>query len=402
MNKSILERQSPPEADMEGIRQKADSWLEISLEAIGHNLIEVRKRVGREVKILCVVKADAYGHGMCEVARTLVKEGADYLAVSNIHEAVALRKNGIAIPILVFGPSLFQEAEIIIEHQLTATVYEDKFPVVLSHKARERRTEAKVHIEVDTGMGRTGVASNHTIRFVKNLMGLKNLKIEGIYTHFPMAEENREFSLTQVKDFQIILNTLAKEGIDIPFKHAANSAAILNVPESYFNLVRPGLLLYGIYPTYLYRRRHDRASGAKGVTMNLLPALTFKTRIFHLRKAIVGTTIGYGRAHAVKNDTIIAILPIGYANGYSRFLSNKGEVLVKGMRTKIVGRICMNQIMVDVGRVSNVQVGDEVVLIGKQGDEQITVEEVAQKAGTIPHDIVCQIGKGLPRRYKDS
>ncbi|MBT9137836.1 MAG: Alanine racemase 1 [Syntrophomonadaceae bacterium] len=379
---------------------RQENWLGISLETISHNLTEVRRRVGREVRILCVVKADAYGHGICEVSHTLVKHGADYLAVSNIYEAVTLRKNGIAIPILVFGPSLLQEAEIIVEHQLTATVYEDKLPVVLSRKARNRRTEVKVHIEVDTGMGRTGVACNHAIGFVKNLMCLKNLKIEGIYTHFPVAEENREFSLAQVKDFQTVLRTLAREGIDIPLKHAANSAAILNVPESYFNLVRPGLLLYGIYPTYSYRTRHDRASGTEEATMSLLPALTLKTRIFHLRGAIAGATIGYGRAYTVKNDTIIAILPIGYANGYSRFLSNKGEVLVKGMRTRIVGRICMDQMMVDVGKVSDVRLGDEVVLIGKQGDNQITVEEVAQKAGTIPHDVVCQIGKGLPRRHK--
>ena len=376
-----------------------ESWLEIAPEAISHNLTEVRRRVGRKVKILCVVKADAYGHGICETSHALLKEGADYLAVSSVDEAVILRENEVSIPILIFGPSLPQEAGTIIEHQLTATVREDKFSTALSREAKKRKTDVKVHIEIDTGMGKAGVAKSSAIGFVKSLMRLKNLKIEGIYTHFPMAEEDRELSLTQVKDFQAVLECLREEGIDIPLKHAANSAAILNVPESYFNLVRPGLILYGIYPTYLCRARYDRASRAKKA-MSLLPALTLKTRIFHLRYAAPGTKIGYGGTYTVENDTVIAIVPIGYANGYSRFLSNKGEVLIKGMRARIVGRICMDQMMVDVGKVSNVQVGDEIVLIGKQGDNQITVEEVAQKIGTIPHDVVCQIGKGLPRKYK--
>lgn len=376
-----------------------ENLLEIAPEAISHNLTEVRRRVGGEVGILCVVKADAYGHGICETSHALIKEGADYLAVSNTDEAVVLRRNGITIPILVFGPTIAHEAEIIVEHQLTATVREDKFPAALSREAEKRRAKVKIHIEIDTGMGRAGVDRGYAIRFVKDMMRFPNLKIEGIYTHFPMAEENREFSLAQVKGFQAILESLRRERLNIPLKHTANSAAILNVPESYFNFVRPGLILYGVYPTYLPRIRHGRVSRARQ-SMSLLPALTLKTRILHLRHATAGTKIGYGGTYTVENNTVIATIPIGYANGYSRFLSNKGEILIKGMRAGIVGRICMDQMMVDVGRVSNVKVGDEVVLIGKQGGNQITVEEVAQKAGTIPHDVVCQIGGGLPRKYK--
>jgi alanine racemase len=376
------------------VRINLENHLEIFPEAISRNLTEVRKKVGREVKILCVVKADAYGHGICETSHALLKGGADYLAVSNTDEAVILRVNGITIPILVFGPSLPEEAETIIKQGLTATVCEDKLPAALAREAKKLGTKIKIHIEIDTGMGRAGVAERDAIGFVKEMMRFPDLKIEGIWTHFPMAEDNREFSLAQIKVFQAILKGIAREGLDIPFKHAANSAAILNIPESYFNLVRPGLILYGIYPT------HGKASGAKEATMGLLPALTLKTRILHLRYATAGTKIGYGGTYTVENDTVIAILPIGYANGYSRFLSNKGTVLVRGMRARIVGRICMDQIMIDVGGVSNVQVGDEVVLIGKQGEGQITVEEVAESSGTIPHDIVCQIGRGLPRKYK--
>lgn len=363
-------------------------WVEVIPEAISHNLVEIRRKVGKKVKVLCVIKADAYGHGICEISYALLKRGADYLAVSSTEEAIILRRNGVALPILVFGPSLPEEAGIIVEHQLTATVREEKFPASLSREAKKRKKEVKVHIEVDTGMGRAGIAIDSTVGFAEKLMRLKNLKVEGIYMHFPVAED-REFSLAQIKDFQLVLEHLKEKGIDIPLKHAANSAAILNIPESYFNAVRPGLILYGIYP-----------DGAAKKSINLLPALALKGRISHLRRARAGTKIGYGGTYTVENDTLIAIVPIGYANGYSRFLSNKGEVLIRGVGARIVGRVCMDQMMIDVGRIPDVQVGDEVVLVGKQGDERITIEEIAQKAGTISHDIVCQVGKGLPRKYK--
>ncbi len=385
------------------------TWAEVDLGAIAHNLKEIRRLVGRGVKVLCAVKADGYGHGAVAVSKTVLKEGADYLGVANLREAIQLREAGIKADILIFGSGLPEEADDIVRHNLTATVCTKEFASALSKKAEREKRAARVHIKVDTGMGRIGVYFEEAVKFTKKVAQLKYLDIEGLYTHFPSAEEkDKTFSLLQIQNFKETIAQLKSEGIDIPLRHMANSAAILNLAESYFNLVRPGLILYGIYPS-------DEVSRS----LELKPALTLKTRIVFLKKVPAGRTISYGRTYTTKRETTIATLPIGYADGYSRFLSNppakeivrragKGEVLIGGKRAPVVGRICMDQTMIDVGHIPHPEIGQEVVLIGRhalsdskhltgQGEDRISVEEIAKRIGTIPHEVVSRLGKRIYR-----
>lgn len=367
------------------------TWAEVNLGAVSHNVGELRKRVGKEVRILGAVKADAYGHGSIPVSQAILKAGADYLGVASLDEALELRRAGLEAPILIFGSNLPEEAEEIVRYNLTATVCREEFASSLACLGRERGQgrKVKVHIKVDTGMGRVGVYFEEAVDFVRRVVGNEGLEIEGIYTHFPSAEEeDKTFSLTQIERFKQVIARLGEEGIDIPLKHMANSAAILNFPESYFDLVRPGLLLYGLYPSLEMKRE-----------LNLRPALSLKTRIVYLKRTPPGRPISYGRTYITERETVIATLPVGYGDGYSRFLSNKGEVLVRGKRAPIRGRICMDQTMVEVGHIPGVEVGDEVVLIGRQGEESITVEEIAERIGTVPHEIVSRLGKRVRRVY---
>ncbi len=363
---------------------------EIDLGAVAHNVREVRRKVGQEVKIWGVVKADGYGHGAIPVSRAILQAGVDGLGVAGLDEARELRETGLEAPILIFGPSLLGEAEEIVRHNLTATVCTEELSSSLARLKRKKSRRIKTHIEVDTGMGRGGVYFEEAVDFVKRVSEEKGLEIEGIYTHFPSAEEeDRTFSLIQIERFRQIIAHLKREGINIPLLHAANSAAILNLPESCFSLVRPGLLLYGLYPSL-------KMKGG----LNLRPALSLKTRIVYLKKTPPGSPISYGRTFITRRETVIATLPVGYSHGYSHFLSNKGEVLVKGKRAPIRGQICMDQMMIEVGHIPGVEVGDEVVLIGRQGEESILVEELAEKIGTVPHEIVSRLGKRVPRAYR--
>ncbi len=365
------------------------TWAEIDLGAVAHNVGELRKRVGKDVRILGAVKADGYGHGAIPVSQAILRAGADYLGVSGLDEALELRAAGLEAPILIFGSNLPQETEEIVRGNLTATVYTETFASSLARFVRKQGRKVKVHIKIDTGMGRVGVYFEEAVDFVRKMAGKEGLQIEGIYTHFPSADEaDKTFSLTQIERFRQIIVRLGEEGINIPLKHMANSAAILNFPESYFDLVRPGLILYGLYPSLEMKRELD-----------LRPALSLKTKIVYLKKTSSGRTISYGRTYVTGKETIIATIPVGYGDGYSRFLSNKGEVLVKGKRAPVRGRICMDQTMVEVGHIPGVEVGDEVVLIGRQGEESITVEEIAERIGTVPHEIVSRLGKRVPRVY---
>lgn len=385
------------------------TWAEVDLGAIAYNVGEIGKRLGRKVRILGAVKADGYGHGAIPVSGAILGAGAEYLGVAGLDEALELRGAGLEAPILIFGSSLPEEAEEIVRYNLTATVGTEELASSLARLERERgksllrskssgRTAApgvrtsnrvKVHIEVDTGMGRGGVYFEEVVDLVRRVAGKEGLEIEGIWTHFPSAEEeDRTFSLTQIERFRQVIACLEREGINIPLKHMANSAAILSLPESYFNLVRPGLILYGLYPSLKMKGE-----------LNLRPALSLKTKIVYLKKTPPGRPISYGRTYITPGETVMATLPIGYGDGYSRFLSNKGEVLVKGKRAPVRGRICMDQTLVEVGHIPGAKVGEEVVLIGKQGQENITVEELAERIGTVPHEIVSRLGKRVPRVY---
>lgn len=366
------------------------AWVEVDLETVIHNFAQVKRKVGEGVRVLVAVKADAYGHGMVPVAKALASSGVDYLGVATPGEAVRLREEGIAVPILVFGSLIFEETKEILKYDLTLTVQAETEIEELDRLSAREGVKTKVHIEVDTGMGRTGVWHEEADELARKVRRSANIDLEGIYTHFPSADEkDKTFTHHQIHHFKALLQRLNGQGMDIPYKHAANSAAVLDIEPSYFNLVRPGLMVYGVLPSEWVSR-----------SLDLRPALSLKTRIAHLQKTPPGRSISYGREFVTPEETVIATLPIGYGDGYPRLLSNKTYVLIRGERCPVVGRICMDQTMIDVGGIEGVKVGDEVVLIGAQGRGEVRVEELARRCETIPYQILCWISQALPRMYK--
>lgn len=367
--------------------QHRATWVEIDLDAIEDNIKEIRNKLSIN-KIMGVVKADAYGHGAVEITKILIKNGVEYLAVAMLEEAIALRKAGIHHPILVLGYTPEDQAFDIVNWDILQTVYRKDLAYALSKEAIAQSKIAKIHLKVDTGMGRLGFRKKEEILEVtKELKKLPNLEIQGIFTHFSSADErDKEYTLGQLQKFNEICEALDKEGIEIPLKHVANSATTIDIPKAHFDLVRLGIILYGLYPSQEVLKEK----------LHLKPAMTFKTKISHIKRVPPHTSIGYGRKFTTKRESMIATLPVGYADGYSRMLSNKGEVLIKGKRAPIVGNICMDQCMVDVTELPRVQIEDEVILFG----EGLPVEEVAGKAGTIHYEIISGINKRVPKVYK--
>ena len=361
------------------------TWAEIDLSALEFNFLKVKGLVGKKIKIMAVIKSDAYGHGLLPVAKRLAKLGVDYLAVSGIDEAVILRKNRIKLPILIMGNILSRDIDAVIEHRLTQTISDYQLAYALNQKAKAKDRVVAVHIKVDTGMGRLGILYREAKEFVKSLRHFHNLKIEGLFTHFPSADCDPEFTNYQIDIFNQLIRELSESGLRIPLLHAANSMGIIKYPNSYFSLVRPGLMLYGLYPK-------------QGLGIRLKPVLSLKSRVVYLKRMHPGQGISYGRSYITKKQTTIAILPIGYSNGYPRNLSNRSDVLIKGRRFRITGAVCMDQIIVDVGD-SKIKIGDEVVLIGRQGKLDISAEELASICQTIPYEIVCGINSKVARLY---
>jgi len=365
------------------------TWAEVNLNALIHNFKEIKKKVGPDVGVMAIVKAQGYGHGMVQVSKVLENEGVNYFGVTSPSEAFFLRREGIKSSILILGPTMLDQAKKIIEKDIIQTICTKEIALALQGECKELKKRLKVHIEVDTGMGRTGVPYQRALKLIKEVVKIPELKVEGIFTHFSTAdEEDKNFTKEQLRRFKEILEKLEKEGINIPLRHAANSAGVLNFPESYFNIVRPGLILYGIYPSEYVSR-----------SLDLHPVMSLKSKVIYLKRVSKGATISYGKTYVTDKDTTIAILPIGYEDGYNRLLSNKGEVIIKGKRVRIAGRVCMDQTILDVGEVPDVKVGDEVVLIGKQGKERVSVEEIAKKVETVPHEVVCRIAERVPRIY---
>lgn len=340
---------------------------------------------------MAVVKANAYGHGAVEVSRTLLANGADRLGVALLQEALELRQEGFAVPILILGFTPSHQLEAVVRANIAQTIFSYEQAWTLSRVAGELGKKARVHVKIDTGMGRLGFpADDQTVKTILRISRLPNLEIEGIFTHFATADEkDKTFTRYQFEQFQWVVEELKAQGLEIPLKHAANSAAIIDLPETHLDLVRPGISLYGIYPSPDVCK--DR--------INLIPAMTFKTQIAFLKRVRPGTSISYGRTYVAKEERVIATLPLGYADGYSRALSNRGKVLVKGKKVPIVGRVCMDQTMIDVTEVSDVRVGDEVVLFGREGREKLPVEEVAGQLGTIAYEVVCMVSSRVPRVY---
>jgi len=355
------------------------TWVEINLDAIANNVKNIKKLIGKKKELMAVVKGNAYGHDILEIASVVLNNGATRLAVARLEEGIFLRKSGITVPILVFGLTLKQQVEPLVSYNIIPTVSEYEMIEKLSDSAFKEDKIVKVHLKVDTGMGRIGIPPNHVLNFIKKVKVLKNVEIEGIFTHFSVADEkDKSYTEAQFKKFVEVLNILEKEGIRIPVKHVGNSATLLDLPHMWLDMVRPGISLYGLYPSEDVQK-----------TIKLTPAYSFKTRIVFLKELLQGEDVGYGRTYTTKKKrTVVASLPVGYADGYNRLLSNKGEVLVKGKRFPIIGRICMDQCMIDVTNLSQVKIDNEVVLWGRQGHEEIAVEEIAGKIGTINYEIV--------------
>ncbi|MCX8053314.1 MAG: alanine racemase [Armatimonadetes bacterium] len=382
---------------------------EVDLSAIKDNIRAIRARVGPKVKIIPAVKADAYGHGAVAVSLACLDAGADILGVACVDEAIELRNAGIQALILILGCSLISDAEAVVEHDLIATCCDASFARALSRSAEKRGKTAWVHVKVDTGMGRIGVRPEDAINFVHEVAALPNLRVDGIFTHFPSADEpDRSFTMSQIATFKKIVFGLnhdfpersswavssistAKSPADLRIiAHASNSAGILAYPEADFDAVRPGIMIYGCYPSEHVPR-----------SVSVREALTLKTRIVFLKQCEPGTCISYGRTHVTSRRCLIATIPVGYADGYSRRLSNLGEVAVKGVRVPVVGRVCMDQTMIDVTDVPGVALGDEVVLYGG-GYDYLSVARVAELIGTIPYEVFCSISSRVPRVYVDS
>ena len=359
---------------------------EIDLDALAHNYHQIRSRVHPGVKILAVVKDNAYGHGAVGIARELERLGVDLLGVATADEGIELRDGGIKKPILILSGIYEEEIDSVIEYDLIPMLFDGEIGKSLCDKANRRNRRVKVHLKFDTGMGRLGVPVEGARKFLEQMKGFSNLVIDGVASHFSMADE--EYTRGQLKAYKGVTELFRGEGIRPTYWHISSSAPMIDFPDSWFNLIRPGITIYGSYPSRDYIGR-----------IALKPVMRLRTTIDCLKKVPAGTKISYGGTYTTQRESLIATLPIGYGDGYNRLLSNRGEVLLRAKRVPVVGRICMDMTMVDVTDVEEVSLGDEVVLMGKQGGDEITVEEIAEKIGTISYEVLCIVGKRVPRVF---
>lgn len=365
------------------------TFAEIDLAAVAHNIQEIQKRV-QPARVMAVVKANAYGHGLAEIAQVSLQNGAHSLGVALLEEGIQLREVGIQKPILVFGGFFEDQIDAFLKYDLELTLFNKDRAGALTDRAKKLNKRARVHIKVDTGMGRVGVDWREAVRFVRNAVELPRIEVVGIYTHFASADEkDTSFAELQMQRFRHVLTVLEEQAIRIPVKHAANSGAIWNMPDSYLDLVRLGVMLYGYFPSL-----------AVPPDVPIRPAMSLKSKVILLKEVQADSPISYGSTYRTGERTRIATIPIGYGDGYNRLLSNKGEVLIKGKRFPVVGRVCMDQIMVDVGINDSIRFGDEVVLLGRQGSDEITIYEICEKLDTIPYEVTCWVSNRVRRVFK--
>jgi alanine racemase len=357
----------------------------VDLEAVRHNIRGIRQRVGDRRQLMAVVKADGYGHGALPVSRAALDSGAGCLAVAIPEEGQELRTAGIECPILVFGLIQPNEASKTIMAGLEQTVCSVELLDALDQESKSRGVTTSVHIKVDTGMGRIGLAPADVVEFARRAASCPNIVLKGVYSHFSCADErDKEFSRAQIRRFGEVLGALEAAGIAVPVRHMANSAGVLDLPEAHFDMVRPGIMIYGLYP-----------SAEVSHSVELRPAMSFVTRICQVKVVPPGTPIGYGATFVTDRKSRVATIPVGYADGYRRLLSNKGQVVVRGKRVPLLGRVAMDMCMIDVSSIPEARAGDEVVLFGAG----LPVEEVASIIGTINYEVVTGIGKRVPRVY---
>ncbi len=368
------------------------AWIEINLDNLKKNIKNIKKIIKDKSEIMGVIKADGYGHGAVKIAEVLRQENIKWFAVSMVEEALELRENGFEEEILILGYTPEEDFCKLIKHNITPTIYEFSQAKHLNELAFKHDCVKNIHIKIDTGMGRLGYSSlEKAVEEIIEINKLSNIKIEGIFSHLAAADEiDNDYSKKQFDYFTKLLNKLEKEKIEIPIKHIANSAAVINFPEMHLDLIRPGIILYGIYPDL------EMAVNSK---IKLYPVMEVKAKLIHVKRVSFNEKISYGCTFSTEKETVIGTVPLGYADGIFRNLSNNGEVLVKGKRCPIIGRVCMDQFMIDLTEVPFADVGEEVVLIGRQKDEYISADEVAQKVNTISYEIVSRMGKRMSRIY---
>ncbi|MEN8808385.1 MAG: alanine racemase [Desulfobacterales bacterium] len=378
-------------------------WAEIDLDAVAANVRELRRVTRPEARLLVAVKANAYGHGLVEVARQALESGADALGVARMPEALALRDAGIDAPVLVFGFTPPSDVEALVRHDLIQTVYALKTARAYAELIGKSGGRLKVHLKVDTGMGRLGILpdsrryvdpgmdiSDHAVRTVLDIAGLHELMLEGIFTHFASSDSaDKRFAEEQFDIFMAFLDQLKRSGLEFEVRHAANSGAIIDMPHTHLDMVRAGVSLYGLYPS----GEVDKSR------IDLTPVMTLKARIAHLKKVPAGFPVSYGMTHTTQAPTTVATVPVGYADGFNRRLSNRGHMLVRGQKAPIIGRVCMDLTMIDVGHIPGAAVEDEVVILGRQANEAITADELADLLDTINYEITSAITARVPRVY---
>ncbi|MBU5313027.1 alanine racemase [Tissierella carlieri] len=365
------------------------AWMEIDLDNLIHNYKEIRSILKEKTELMAVVKADAYEHGAIQIVRTLMEEGVEKFGVAHLSEALHIRKYVKDAEILIMGYTPEYLAEKAILNDITLTVYLKEQGEIFSQLAKRLDRTVKIHVKIETGMNRLGFMPNEDgIKDIKDIYNMDNIEVEGMFTHFAASDDDPSYTMEQVRRFDYVCNALQKLDINIPIKHISNSAAIMNFPDLNYDMVRAGIILYGVYPF----------PNADRELLKLKNILTLKAQISHVKEIGSGEKLSYGLIYEAKKKTKIATVPIGYADGFSRELSNKGNCIVNNTVVPIVGRICMDQLMIDVTGL-DVKRGDEAILMGKSLDKEITIEEVANKSGQIPAAVQCMFNKRLPRIY---
>lgn len=375
---------------MSSVFSARPAWVEINLDHIAHNISQFKAIAGSKTEIMAVVKADGYGHGAAAVASAALSAGASSLAVAFVEEGVDLRRAGIKAPILLLGYTDPLQFSSLIDYNLTPTVFGYDTALQYSALAEAKGVTLPIHLKVDTGMGRVGLLPDEAVEVIARIYRLPGLQTLGFFTHLAAAEAvDGTYTAEQIKLFNRIIECCGEKGITFKVIHAANSAASINCPDSHYNLMRLGLAMYGLYPSA------ELNSGP----VKLRQAMSFKSRVVLVKKMPPGSSISYGCTYRTTGEALIATIPVGYADGYSRLLSNKGQVLIRGQRAPVVGAICMDHLMVDVTSIPGVRLHDEVVLYGRQGGEEVTVEEAAALIGTVNYELLCAVDKRVSRFY---
>ncbi len=366
-------------------------YAEIDLNAIKNNAENVRKAVGDKTKIMAVVKADGYGHGAVKSAKA-VEKIVDAYAVATIEEAIELREHKIDKDILILGYILPDYYGFALKYDISLTVFTYEMAETLSKYAELMGKTGKIHIALDTGMGRIGFfPTEEAAEEIKRISNLPNIKIEGLFSHFATADEaDKEYSFSQIKKYNDFYEMLCRKGIEIKTRHICNSAATTELPETLMDMVRMGIIMYGLYPSGEVDKER----------IKLERAMSIKSSVVYIKTIKKGDSVSYGRKFTAKEDTVVATIPVGYADGYPRQVSGKSRVLINGKFAPVIGNVCMDQMMIDVTKVKDAKVGDDVVLVGRQGENEVTFEEIAELSGTINYEIICGIGKRVPRIYK--